>query len=151
MIVPLFILLLVAALGEEIGWTGYALEPLLDRWGMISGSLLLGSIWATIHFIPLLQAHRSISWIAWWTLGTVSYRLIMTWLFVHSGRSLFGAALFHAMINLSWQMFPNQGSHYDPQIFGLITLVLAVVLYVIEYLLLRHQKTFTALQIRSFK
>ena len=32
-IVPLFLVFFIAALGEEIGWTGYATEPLLRGWG----------------------------------------------------------------------------------------------------------------------
>ena len=148
---PLFILLFIAALGEEIGWTGYATEPLLDRWGTLMGGLWLGVFWSLIHFIPLRQVHRSVDWIAWWSLGTISYRLIMTWLYVHSGRSLFGAAMFHAMINLAWQLFPVNGSHYDPRIFGLITLVVAVVMYVIERFLRRPHRTITKFQTRSFQ
>lgn len=148
-IVPLFILLFIAALGEEIGWTGYAIESLLQRWGILTTSLLLGVVWSVIHLIPLTQAHRSIEWIAWWTLGTLSYRLIMTWLYVHSGKSLFGAAVFHAMINLSWQLFPNNGSHYDPRIFSLIAFVFAIAIYRIEQLLLQHHRRFTKFQTRS--
>ena len=30
------------------------------------------------------------------------------------------------MANVSWQLFPNQGSHYDPQVTGLITALVAV-------------------------
>jgi len=148
-IVLLFFLLLIAALGEEIGWTGYATEPLLQRWGTLTASLLLEVIWAAIHFIPLTQAHRSVEWIAWWTLGTISYRMIMTWLYVRSGRSLFGAAVFHAMINLCWQLFPVNGSHYDPRIFGLIAFTFTVAIYMIDRFLLRHHSRFTKFQTRS--
>ncbi len=150
-IVPLFILLFIAALGEEIGWTGYAMEPLLQRWGTLTASLLLGVIWMAIHFIPLIQAHRSLEWIGWWSLGTISYRVIMTWLYVNSGKSLFAAAAFHAVINLSWQLFPVNGSHYDPRIFSLITFMFAIALYVIEWFLLRHHRTFTKFQTRSYQ
>jgi membrane protease YdiL (CAAX protease family) len=140
-----------AALGEEIGWTGYATEPLLQRRGALATSLLLGAIWASIHFIPLRQAHRSVEWITWWTLGTISYRVIMTWLYVHSGRSLFGAAIFHTMINLSWQLFPVNGSHYDPRIFSLIAFTFAVAMYVIGQFLLHHHSRFTTFQTRSYQ
>ena len=34
----------------------------------LPASLVLGGVWAVIHFIPLTQAHRSVEWIAWWTL-----------------------------------------------------------------------------------
>jgi len=56
----------------------------------------------------------------------------MTWFYIHSGKSVFAAAVFHAMINLCWQLFPNNGSHYDPLVFGLITLCFAVTIYMAE-------------------
>jgi hypothetical protein len=141
-ILPLLILFFIAALGEEIGWTGYATEPLLQRWGALATGLVLGGIWAVIHFIPLTQAHRSVEWIAWWSLGTISYRLIMTWLYVNSGKSLFGAAVFHAMINVAWQLFPNNGSHYDPRIFSLIAFAFGIAIYITERFLHRNHRTF---------
>jgi membrane protease YdiL (CAAX protease family) len=125
-IIPLFLVFFIAALGEEIGWTGYATEPLLRRWGGLSAGIWLGLVWAVWHFIPLVQAHRSAEWIAWWSLGTIALRVIMVWLYVNAGKSVFAAALFHAMINLCWQLFPVNGSYYDPRVFSLITLGFAV-------------------------
>jgi membrane protease YdiL (CAAX protease family) len=145
----LFVAFLISALGEEIGWTAYATERLLPRLGILSSGLFVGVIWSVIHFIPLIQAHRSLAWIAWWCLGTISYRLIMTWLYVHSGRSLFGVAIFHAMINLSWQLFPVQGSYYDPQIFSLLAFAVTVILYAIERFLSPPHRTLTKFQTRS--
>jgi membrane protease YdiL (CAAX protease family) len=125
-IFPVFILFFIAALGEEIGWSGYATEPLQHNWGIIATGILLGLVWAVWHFIPLMQVHRSFEWIAWWSLGTVSLRIIMVWIHTYSGKSVFAATLFHAMINLCWQLFPNNGSYYDPRIFGLIALSFAI-------------------------
>jgi hypothetical protein len=59
-------------------------------------------------------------------LGTVATRVLHTWLYNNTGRSVFGAALFHAMTNVSWQLFPNQGSHYDPRINGIILAIAAI-------------------------
>ncbi len=131
-IFPIFVFFFIGALGEEIGWSGYATEPLVRRWGGLTAGLLLGAIWAVWHFIPLVQAHRSVEWIAWWSLGTLSLRTIMVWLYTHAGRSVFAAALFHAMINLCWQLFPVNGSFYDPRVFGLIALFIAVALIIVE-------------------
>ncbi len=39
---PLFVVFFISALAEEIGWTGYATEPLMRRWGIVTASLLLG-------------------------------------------------------------------------------------------------------------
>lgn len=64
----------VAALGEELGRSGYALDPMQSRWGALGASLLLGGAWAIFHFVALVQAHRSWEWIGWWSLWTVSAR-----------------------------------------------------------------------------
>lgn len=135
---PMAVFFLVGALGEEIGWTGYATEPLQQRWGTLAAGILLGSVWAVWHFAPLIQAHRSIEWIAWWSVGTLSLRMIMVWLHIHSGKSVFAAAVFHAMVNLCWQLFPNNGSYYDPQVFGLITFCLAVAILTTERFLTKE-------------
>jgi hypothetical protein len=50
----------------------------------------------------------------------------MVWLYIYSDKSVFVVAVFHAMTNLCWQLFPNDGSLYDPRVFGLITLCLAL-------------------------
>ena len=50
----------------------------------------------------------------------------MGWLYIHAGKSVFVAALFHAMINLCWQLFPINGSFYDPRVFGINTLSFAI-------------------------
>lgn len=119
-ILPLFALFFVGSLGEELGWTGYATKPLIDRWGILGAGLFLGVVWSVFHAIPLLQVERSFDWIAWWTLGTISLRILMIWLYATAGPSVFAATIFHTTINLSWQLFPVNGSHYDPRIFGLI-------------------------------
>src|SRR3954471_21964806 len=74
--------------------------------------LVLGVAWALWHVIPLVQAHRPAAWIAWWSLGTVASRVIIVWLYNNAGRSVPAAALYHAVTNFCWQLFPNSGSHY---------------------------------------
>ncbi len=122
----LCVVFFIGALGEELGWSGYAIDPMQSRLGALWASLLLGAVWAAFHFVALAQAHRSVEWIAWWSLGTVSARVIMVWLYNHTGKSVFGAALFHAASNVSWQTFPIHGSSFDPRITGLITAIVAV-------------------------
>ncbi|MER2553795.1 MAG: hypothetical protein ABTQ28_11060, partial [Thauera sp.] len=39
----LVLLFLLAAAGEEVGWSGYALDPLLRRWGSLGAGLALGA------------------------------------------------------------------------------------------------------------
>ena len=121
----------IAAIGEELGWSGYAIDPLQNRYGALGGALILGIVWAVWHFIPLLSVQRSLVWIAWWSLGTVALRVIITWLYNNTGRSLFMAAIFHAMINLTWQLYPINGSYYDPRVTSLIITGVALVVIIV--------------------
>ena len=123
----LFVVFFIAAVGEELGWSGYAVDPLQDRFGALSGALLLGVVWAVWHFVPLLQAQRTPVFIAWWSLGTVGSRVIITWLYNNTGRSVFVAILFHSLTNLTWQLFPINGSYYDPRVTSLIMAFVATI------------------------
>jgi membrane protease YdiL (CAAX protease family) len=124
----MFLASFIAALGEELGWMGYAVDPMQDRWNALQASILLGMVWATWHIVPLVQAHRSPAWIAWWCLWTVTQRVLIVWLYNNTGKSVFAAALFHAISNVSTLLFPE---YYDPRITGLITALAAAIVTVV--------------------
>ena len=119
---------LVAALGEELGWTGYALPALRARHGPWSAALTIGLAWAAWHVPSLVQAGRAAGWIAWWALGTVAMRVLLVWLHERGGESVFLVALAHATSNVAWQSFPVHGSHYDVRVGALVTLLAAALL-----------------------
>ena len=127
----MFVAFFVAALGEELSWSGYVIDPKQYRWGALRASILLGLMWAAWHIVPLMQAHRSPAWIAWWCLSTVAARILIVWLYNNTGKSVFAAALFHGMINVTYFLFPIDGSHYDPRIAGLIITFVAVIVVVV--------------------
>lgn len=129
-VLALSALFFVAGTCEELGWSGYAIDPLQARWGPLRASLIVGAVWVVFHYVPLAQAHRSAAWIAWWTLGTLSQRVIMVWLYNRTGRSVFGESLFHASTNLVWQLFPISGSFYDPRVYCPILALVAAALVV---------------------
>lgn len=122
----LCLVFLVSAFGEELGWSGYAIDPLQHRWGALRASLLLGIVWAAFHWIALLEVHRSFRWIAWWSLWTVSQRVMMVWFYNATHRSVFAVVLMHASANVCWQVFPIRGSFFDPRLTGLIATILAI-------------------------
>ena len=101
------------------------------RWGTLQASIILGAVWAIYHFVGLAQAHRSVEWIAWWSLGTVASRVIIAWLYNHTGKSVFVAVLFHTTINVTWQLFPINGSFYDPRVTGIILAVVATIVIIV--------------------
>lgn len=129
--VVLFLMVFIAALGEEIGWSGYVIDPMQDRWNALQASILMGLVWAAWHIMLLVQAGRSPAWIAWQCLNLMATRVLLVWLYNNTGRSVLAAALCHAMVNFSWQLFPNNGSHYDPRITGLITAFVALIVIII--------------------
>ncbi len=125
----LCVVFFISALGEELGWSGYVIDPMQNRWGALKASLVLGSIWAVWHWVALVQVHNSVTWIAWWSLGTVAARVIMVWLFNNMGKSVFAMTLFHMTLNVGWQLFPVNGSFFDQRITSLI--LAAVVLIIV--------------------
>ena len=134
----------VAATGEELGWSGYAIDPMQERWGALPASILLGLVWAIWHIVPLVQVHRSPAWIAWWCFGTVAARVLIVWLYNNTGKSVFAAAVFNTTINVTWQLFPIRGSYWDPRVNGVIMAIAAVVVVVVVWgprTLVRHGET----------
>jgi membrane protease YdiL (CAAX protease family) len=131
---PALLLLLaffVGALGEELGWSGYALDPLQSRWAALSAGLILGGVALVWHLPPLLALHRAPAWIAWWCLYAIGSRILIVWLYNNTGESVFAVALFHATLNLSYVLFPVEGSHFDMRLGGLVTAFAATVVTVI--------------------
>ncbi|MDA0634245.1 CPBP family intramembrane metalloprotease [Nonomuraea sp. MCN248] len=127
------------AVCEELGWSGYATAPLRERWGPLGAALVLGAFWAVWHWPALLLVQRPVSWIAWWSLGTVAIRVIMVWLYGRTGDSVFAMALFHMTVNLGWQLFPVNGSHFDVRLVSTITAAVAVAVVAAGGLRSRHR------------
>jgi hypothetical protein len=50
----------------------------------------------------------------------VAARIFIVWLYNNTGRSVFAVALFHTTMNLSWMLFPVDGSHFDMRLGGLL-------------------------------
>ena len=123
----MFIAFFVGALGEELGWSGYALDPMQARYGALGASVLLGLVGILWHLTPLLVMSRPPIWIAWWCLYQLTFRIFAVWLYNNAGKSVFAASLFHATVNLSYMLFPVDGSNFDMRIASLVMAGIAVV------------------------
>ena len=131
LVLPYFLMFFVGAAGEELGWLGYALEPLQARWGAARASLILGSVRALFHVVGFLQAHNSPTWIVYQCLGILLGQVIITWLYNNTGRSIFAAILLHAAYNVSTLVFPNYGFSYDPLVALVFTALAALVIVLV--------------------
>jgi membrane protease YdiL (CAAX protease family) len=112
-LLAMFALFLVLAAGEEVGWMGYAFEPLQRRFGAVGASLLLAGPWWLGHLPSMAAIGAGPADMAWWLLGAAGLRVVMAWLYLGAGASLFAVVLFHALLNLSRiALFPVEGTHY---------------------------------------
>jgi|SRR5215203_759125 len=124
----LLVVFFIAAAGEEAGWMGYAVDPMQDRWSALKTGMVLGSVWGILHVVPDLQANHGVAWIAWQHgVYAVALRILIVWLYNNTAKSVFAAILVHDTDNVSWSLFPNYGSHYDPAVTGAITAIVAVI------------------------
>ena len=129
-----FAFFFIAAILEEVGWSGYAIDRLQHRRSALGAALLLGTVWGAWHLPAILEmpAAHSPDWIAWQVGNQIVIRILIVWIYNNTGRSVFGAILFHAMLNLSTLvLFPVYGSYYDPFVAdALLAVVAAVVVFV---------------------
>lgn len=96
---------------EEFGWRGYALDPLIRRFGVMRGTILLGFLWAVWH-LPLYfmadgwHAQMGFGLTGFWTFiaFNIALSLIMTWVYLNTNRSILSAMLLHFAVNFSAQL-----------------------------------------------
>ena len=141
--VLMFVAFFVGALGEELGWSGYITDSLQHRWNALQTGLLLGLVAVLWHLPALLLMHRALTWIGWWCLYAVAARILIVWLYNNTGGSVFAAAMFHATLNLSWMLFPVNGSHFDMRLGGLTMALTAAIVTLVwgPITLARHRQT----------
>src|SRR5215216_4210317 len=91
-----------SALGEEIGWRGYALPRLQSRMSALGASLIIGPIWALWHLPLWLTGDpvRTPTLYAAFVVSVIALSVILTWVYNSTGGSLLMVVLLHATYNL---------------------------------------------------
>ena len=97
----------ILATGEEVGWMGYAFEPMQARAGALGASLALGLVWALWHvpfFVFVMpDAVRHVAQL----LMLVATRVLVAWIFNNTAQSVFAVILFHAADNTALVTLPE--------------------------------------------
>src|ERR687897_2164766 len=91
-----------SALGEEIGWRGYALPRLQARRSALSASLILAPVWALWH-LPLWLTGDPVKTPIFYVpffFSAFAFSVILTWVYNSTGGSLLMVVLLHATVNL---------------------------------------------------
>ncbi len=104
--------LLVNGYGEELGWRGLLADGLVDRVGEVRAALLVTVVWAMWH-LPLfwvVEGFRSMGWATiGWVVGLLAGSVVLTRLYVGSGRSVLLVALWHTAFNFTTATTATQG------------------------------------------
>jgi len=118
-IIPMVALLLVFSgpVGEEIGWRGFVLPRLLEKYSALSASLILGLVWAIWH-LPLILVN---DFTAHGALMPVIAAILFTWISQNAKGSVLLAILMHASYQNSVRYLGKvftDGDHVQQQWLG---------------------------------
>jgi len=109
-VVPMIVMLtILAGMGEEFGWRGFALPRLQARHSALVSSLIIGLLWGMWH-IPLFLIKGTIQYqwqleagllpaILGYTLFNIAWSIQYTWVFNNTRGSVLLAAVVHGAVN----------------------------------------------------
>lgn len=95
---------LVSGYGEEVGWRGFALDPLLAKYGEFRGTLVLAGLWLVWH-LPVFWLNETMAallgpMVLGWIFGLFAGAFVLTHVYLLSGSSILIVALWHASYNM---------------------------------------------------
>lgn len=100
----MFMVFVIPALSEELGWMGYAYEPMKHKWGHRRAALFLGVAISAFH-VPLYYFLIDDPMIvAVQILFPISLRLLVVWIYGRAGNSILAATIFHVAYNTSYSV-----------------------------------------------
>jgi membrane protease YdiL (CAAX protease family) len=97
----MFYILTTGPLCEELGWRGFALPRLLNRFSPFTASLILGVIWGVWHLPSFFVGgmEQNAMSIPLFLFNALFLSIFVTWVFLHTGGSVLIAVLIHFSVN----------------------------------------------------
>jgi membrane protease YdiL (CAAX protease family) len=106
-LLPVFLIATFSGLGEELGWRGFALPRLQDRFNPVVASLIVGLLWWAWHLPDALTGparglslQQDISLELRDLVQDLAISILMAWIYNGTNRSVLLATLFHVGIGL---------------------------------------------------
>jgi uncharacterized protein len=124
-----------AAFAEELGWRGYALDPLQRAYSALVASIIIGLAWGFWH-LPLFMIEGTYQHgLGIWTIDfwlfmawTPLWSILYTWIYNHTGRSILAMIMLHALVNMSSEIISPEGNQIYARMVFLAALTILVVL-----------------------
>ena len=129
-------LVMLLALGEEIGWRGYALPQLALHHGWVRASLMVGIAWAVWHYPGYLVgfgAPQDIHFLVFaaWVAGA---SFLFTWVYLKSNGSIWTAVLMHSGANIALGSLPVMpGAAGTPATFYILTALVVLTAFYLAF------------------
>ena len=133
---PVWFLLIVAPILEELGWHSYGTDCLRNKMNLFTASLLFGAFWGVWH-IPLSTIrdyYQSNLVQTGWIYGVnflvsiIPYVLLMNWLYYKTGRNIIIVIIFHITAGYFNEIFATNPDSKIIQTFLLLVLATVLVL-----------------------
>jgi len=112
-IVPVLLVLFLAASFEELGWRSYAMDSLLSRFNFFKASCIFAVLWACWH-LPLFVVNgyyqnellkASPLYAINFLVSVIPMAFIIGWICYKNNGNIFAAIAFHFVINISQELF----------------------------------------------
>jgi membrane protease YdiL (CAAX protease family) len=142
-IVPMIIMLtILAGMGEEFGWRGFAMPRLQARHSALASSLIIGALWGVWH-IPLFLIEGTIQY-KWqleaglipaalgYTVFCIAWSIQYTWVFNNTRGSVLLAAVLHGAVN-AWNGYIDvYRGHFGAVIaYTVVSVIVSIVIVLI--------------------
>ena len=135
-IFPVWFMLIVAPILEELGWHSYGTDCLRNKMNLFTTSLLFGAYWGVWH-MPLAAIrdyYQSNLVLSGWIYGVnflvsiIPYVLLMNWLYYKTGRNIVIVIIFHITAGYFNEIFATHPDSKIIQTILLLVLATAIVM-----------------------
>ncbi len=103
----LLTVLFTGGICEEVGWRGFLLPELQERFSPLTASLIIAPIWSFWHLPIYLNGIRPLASLAPFFAMLIILSIIFTWLYNRTGGSVLLVVLLHAAVNNHTVLVPR--------------------------------------------
>ncbi|MCC8173835.1 MAG: CPBP family intramembrane metalloprotease, partial [Odoribacter sp.] len=131
----MFCFILLGSLGEEIGWRGYLLPKLMQKYSLLQSSIIIGFVWGIWHFM----VDSGLLTFFIYLIFSIQTSIIISWIYHKAKKSLITAIIYHTSVNMSAfilfeNLFIEANNNLMGIVFGINCILLLIPLLLIRYI-----------------